>query len=169
MTIVHSLAQLFAPWQSAYSDSKTLSTTVTALHLVSLLFAGGLAVGADRATLLALRGSAEERRRQLAALRDVHRPVLIALTVLFASGVALAVADIETFVKSPLFYIKLAFVALLVVNGAVLERTETRLRRDMNAELGAPSSLWRVLRASTWCSVALWALTTVAGAALVNA
>ena len=168
MTVVHTLAQAFAPWQSEYSDSKVVSTAVTGVHLLALLFSGGLAVAADRATLLALRGSPGDRRRQLAALRDVHGPVLIALAVLFASGALLAAADVETFASSPLFWGKLALVALLLVNGVVLQRTETSLRRSLDAEL-APTTLWRRLRVSTWLSIALWATTTLAGAALVGA
>jgi hypothetical protein len=168
MTIVHTVAHLLAPWQSAYSDSKVISTAVTSVHLLALLFSGGLAVAADRATLLALRGSPGDRRRQLAALRDVHGPVLIALAVLFGSGVLLAAADVETFASSPLFWGKLALVALLLVNGVVLQRTETSLRRSLDAEL-APTTLWRRLRVSTWLSIALWATTTLAGAALVGA
>jgi len=168
MTIVHTLAHAFAPWQSEYSDSKVVSTAVTGVHLLALLFAGGLAVAADRATLLALRGSPGDRRRQLAALRDVHGPVLVALALLFGSGVLLAAADVETFASSPLFWGKLALVALLLANGLVLQRTETALRHATDAEL-APTSLWRRLRFSTWCSLALWATTTLAGAALVGA
>ncbi|HWJ22178.1 MAG TPA: hypothetical protein VNS52_07485 [Gemmatimonadaceae bacterium] len=168
MTVVHTLAHVLSPWQSTYSDSKVVSTAVTSVHLIALLFSGGLAIAADRATLLALRGSPGDRRRQLAALRDVHGPVLIALAILFASGVLLAAADVETFVSSPIFWGKLALVALLVVNGWVLQRTETKLRQALDAEL-APPSLWRRLRASTWLSIALWAATTLAGATLVGA
>jgi len=47
------LQQLVAavePWKSAYSNSKISAVAVTSVHLVALLFGGGLAVAADRAT-----------------------------------------------------------------------------------------------------------------------
>ena len=51
--IVSTLVHLFAPWQSLYSNSKPVATAVTATHLVALLYGGGFAVAADRATLRA--------------------------------------------------------------------------------------------------------------------
>ena len=140
MTVVQSLAHLFAPWQSLYGDSKTVAAVVNAVHLTGLLFGGGLAVAADRTTLRALKGERTDRMRALAELGAVHRPVLLALGVLFVSGVALAGADVETFAASPIFWIKLGVVALLLLNGAVLARTEHELRRTEPGEPGEPGS-----------------------------
>jgi hypothetical protein len=166
MSPVATLAQVLEPWKSLYGDSKTVASVVTGLHLVGLLFGGGLAVAADRSTLRALRRPAEERRAMLRELRAVHRPVLIALALLFASGVALAAADIETFLESPIFWAKLAIVALLLANGAVLALTEQALGRD--AGEGAPR-LWRRLALTTRLSLALWTAAVLAGTVLVNA
>jgi hypothetical protein len=166
MSPVATLAQVLEPWKSLYGDSKTVASVVTGLHLVGLLFGGGLAVAADRSTLRALRRPAEERRAMLRELRAVHRPVLIALALLFASGVALAAADIETFLKSPIFWAKLAIVALLLANGAALALTEQALGRD--AGEGAPR-LWRRLALTTRLSLALWTAAVLAGTVLVNA
>ena len=111
------------------------------MHLVALLFGGGLAVAADRATLRVGRRGVADHDTQLAESRAVHRPVLIAL------------------------------VALLRVNGAVLERTEATLR-GLSARAVVPNdrvaALWRRLRGSAICSLALWTATLVAGALLVN-
>jgi hypothetical protein len=166
MSPVATLAQVLEPWKSLYGDSKTVASVVTGLHLVGLLFGGGLAVAADRSTLRALRRPAEERRAMLRELRAVHRPVLIALALLFASGVALAAADIETFLESPIFWAKLAIVALLLANGAALALTEQALGRD--AGEGAPR-LWRRLALTTRLSLALWTAAVLAGTVLVNA
>jgi uncharacterized membrane-anchored protein len=166
MTLVQTLAHAFAPWQSLFSDSKTVASVVTGVHLVGLLFGGGLAVAADRSTLRAYRRHPSERASALAELHAVHRPVLIALAVLFASGVALATADIETFLSSPVFYLKLVIVALLLANGAVLERTERALRRGA---ADAETRLWRRLKATTCLSLFLWTCTVLAGTVLVNA
>jgi len=168
MTIVPMLAHLFAPWQSLYGDSKTVAAVVNAVHLTGLLFGGGLAVAADRTTLRAFKGERADRVRALTELGAVHRPVLLALAVLFLSGVALAAADVETFAASPIFWIKLGVVALLLMNGAVLARTEQALRRMEPGEPGR-ARLWHRLRVATYLSVGLWTGTVVIGTVLVNA
>ena len=172
MAIVQSLVELAAPWQSMYADSAALSTGVTSVHLLALLFSGGLALGADRATLRALRGDEQRRAAQLDELGSVHRPVLFALALLFASGVMLAAADLETFLGSPVFWVKMGLVTLLLVNGFAMTRLERGLRRRASAApavAAASGPAWRWLRVCAWCSLFLWAATTVAGAALVNA
>jgi hypothetical protein len=166
---IKALEDLFAPWQSAYSDSTAISTTVTAVHLIGMLIGGGLAIAADRATLRISHEKPGERERHLGELRAVHRPVLIALIVLFLSGLAMMTADIKTFIASPVLWVKLALVALLVLNGVVLERTETFLRRNGQADAGPRPDRWGRLRAAAVASIALWMATLVAGTILVNA
>ena len=171
MSLVPALAHAFAPWQSLYSNSKTAETVVTATHLVAMLFGGGFAVAADRATLRAAAQDADGRRRLLQELGTVHRPVLIALGFLFVSGVALAAADVDTFAKSPAFALKLVLVALLLGNGLVLTRTETALRGAPapGADRPREDRLWRRLRTTARLSLLLWTVTVVAGTVLVNA
>ncbi|MBK5186825.1 MAG: hypothetical protein JJD97_01195 [Gemmatimonadaceae bacterium] len=110
------LEHLTAPWQSLFSNSKVISTSVTVAHLFALFIGGGFAIAADRSTLRALRADVAERARQLRELNDVHRPVLIAIAVLFSSGVLLALSDVKTFATAPTFWIKMGLVLLLVVN-----------------------------------------------------
>jgi uncharacterized membrane-anchored protein len=167
MSLMQTLAHTFAPWQSLYSDSKTVAAAVNAVHLVGLLFGGGLAVAADRTTLRALKGKPSARTRALAELGAVHRPVLLALVVLFVSGFALAAADVETFSRSPIFLLKLGIVGLLLANGAVLVQTERALRRGPSDQPRDPR-LWRRLRAATYLSLALWTSTVLVGTVLVN-
>jgi len=172
MILVRELARAFAPWKSMYSNSTALSTTVTAAHLLALMFGGGLAVAADRATLRVGRTAYDQQAHQLGELKAVHPPVLAALTVLFVSGVLLAAADFETFVTSPLFWVKLGLVALLVANGVVLTRTESALRREYASgtrALARTPRLWRRLRVNARLSLALWTATLVAGAVLTSA
>jgi uncharacterized membrane-anchored protein len=168
MTLVQTLAHAFAPWQSLYSDSKLIAAAVNALHLTGLLFGGGLAVAADRTTLRALKGRPSDRTRALVELGAVHRPVLLALAVVVASGLALAAADVDTFSKSPVFLLKLGIVALLLVNGTVLALTERALRRRP-ADQPRDPRLWRRLRVATYLSLALWTTTVVVGTVLANA
>jgi uncharacterized membrane-anchored protein len=167
LSIVPTIAAALEPWRTAYADSAVLSAGLTGVHLVALLFSGGLAVGADRATLRATAGPAPAREAYLAELHAVHRPVLVALAVLFASGALLAAADLETFLASPVFWGKMALVALLLGNGLVMTRTEDVLRRASAAGHAAAPRFWRRLRVASACSLLLWASITVAGAVLV--
>lgn len=167
--IVATLAHLFEPWKSLYSNSKPVAAAVTSLHLLGMLIGGGLAVAADRSTLRTGPNPAD-RGRLLWELHATHRPILIALAVVFSTGIALATADIDTFATSPAFWIKLLIVALLLLNGAVLTRTEAALR-SASAESNADHNarLWRRLRLTSWFSLSLWSATVVAGTVLVNA
>lgn len=163
MSLVQSLSGAFAPWQNLYSNSKLVATTVTTTHIVSLLVGGGLAIAADRTTLRALKREEPDWPLHLTELHAVHRPVLAMLALLFLSGVALAAADIETFATSPMFWVKLALVALLLVNGGVLYQTETRLKQ------GLSTTLQKRLGLTTRVSLVLWILTAIAGTVLTNA
>jgi hypothetical protein len=164
-----SVARAVAPWQSLYDRSTAVSTAVMVLHLGALLIAGGLAIAADRATLRALRRPIDERRSPLAELHAVHSPVLLALTVVFASGLLLAAADVPTFAVSLTFWFKMALVVLLLMNGARLRRTERQIGVAYALGTEAPARLWRSLRRGARLSLALWLLTTAAGTVLTNA
>ena len=175
---IKALEDVLSPWASAYSDSNVLSTTVTALHLAGMLVGGGLAIAADRATLRISQEKPGERERHLGELKAVHRPVLIALAVLFVTGVGMVASDINTFLTSPVLWVKIGLVALLVINGVVLERTEASLRRngshsredDLPANSAAgPSDRWGRLRLAAIASIALWLATLVAGTVLNSA
>ena len=157
------LARLAEPWNALYSDSKIVSATVIFLHLVPLLLAGGAALSADRATLRAARGSVEDRTRHLRDLSRVHALVLGGLALSFVSGVLLFLADVDEFLGSPLFWVKLAFVALLLLNGFVMTRTERSL-----ATGGDKTTLWARLRTVSVLSQFLWITTTLAGVVLMT-
>lgn len=157
------LARLAEPWNSLYSDNKVVSATVVFLHLVPLLLAGGLAVSADRATLRAARGSGEDRTRQLGELARVHPFVLGGLALSFISGVLLFLADVDEFLGSPFFWVKLGLIGLLLLNGFMMNRTERGL-----AAGGSETALWARLRTIAVLSVILWTVTTLAGVVLMT-
>jgi len=160
---MNSIEQLFSPWQDLYSDSTVISTTVTALHLIGMLIGGGLAIAADRVTLRIAGEQTGERERHLGELNAIHQPVLFALSLLFITGLMMVASDVSTFLTSPVLWVKLGLVALLVVNGVVLERAETSLRA------ASGSGSWEKLRFSARCSIALWIATLIAGTVLVSA
>ena len=168
MQIVQELARVFGPWNSLYSNSSFVSTALPALHIVTLVVSGGLAIASDRSTLRALREPAEQRRHQLSELRAVHRPVLIWLTLLMISGALLAAADVQTYATSLVFWVKLGIVGLLLLNGALLFRAERRLASSLDA--GAPAEgARRKLGVFARVSLSLWLLITVLGVVLTNA
>ncbi|MBL0179478.1 MAG: hypothetical protein IPP98_10195 [Gemmatimonadetes bacterium] len=114
---IETLIRWCAPWQTFYGDSRLTEIAVTSVHVVAMLLGGGFAVAADRLTLRTTRRDTADRMAMLDELQSVHRPVMVGLAALFASGVALAASDVETFAASPAFLVKLALVVLLSVNG----------------------------------------------------
>ena len=159
-----SLVQLLKPWNDFYSHSKTAETIVLFVHIGGLLLAGGLAIAADRGTLRAIRIAASERAVHLRELAAVHRWVLTGLTAVVLSGVALLTSDIETFFPSWLYWTKMAFVVLLLINGLMMTRVERSLERDPSEA----SAHWRGLHRTAVRSLALWFIITALGVALAN-
>ncbi len=170
LAALQALATVLDPWKSLFSHSKVVSDAVTFVHLAGLLFAGGFAIAADRATFRAIRGTPQDRIALLMEVRDVHRPVLIGLSVLFVSGILLAMADVETFGKSPVFLVKMTLVALLLVNGVALQRTECALRERTASlpDAADDQPLWGKLRRTAIASVGLWTSIVLAGTILFN-
>lgn len=168
--IVQSLSHAMKPWESLYSDSRAVSSAVTFVHLAGLMFAGGLAVTSDRATFRAFRGTDEDRRRLLVDLGNAHRWVLGGLAVIAASGVLQFLSDVKTFATSPTYWIKMGLVILLLANGAVLQRTERKLRAEgLLADSDAPINRhWRRLRFTAATSMVLWTAIVLAGVILLQ-
>lgn len=157
------LARLAEPWNSLYSDSKAVASAVLFLHLVPLLLAGGAAITADRATLRAARGTPEDRARQIRDLARVHTVVLGGLALSFVSGVLLFLSDVDEFLGSPVFWVKLALVGLLLLNGFMMTRTEKSLGAG-----GEETAHWARLRTISVLSLILWTTTTLVGVVLTN-
>ncbi len=148
-------------WAALYSGSAVLRTLVSFVHVAGLVSGGGAAVVADRATLRATRRGLAVTRQQLIAIHNTHRVVIVGLAGVIASGVLLFAADVATYAPSKLFWIKMAMVAALMINGAILVR----------AGRGMPepdAGTRRTLRRTSGISLALWFLTTLAGAGLPN-
>ena len=155
------LAKLAEPWAKIFGDYKAVSAGVLFLHLVPLIIAAGAAFMADRDTLRLARGSPVDRERQLRELASIHRVVLFGLALSFISGVLMFLSDVETFVGSIFLWIKLGLVALLLVNGLMMTRTEKALAADVQSD-----ALWGRMRTIALMSATLWLLTTLAGVVL---
>ena len=156
------LIELLKPWNDFYGHSKVAETVVVFLHVGALLLAGGFAIAADRATLRALRLNADGRVYPLKELAAVHRWVITGLGVIVISGLALLASDIETFFGSWIFWLKMALVAALLINGLVMTRTEASLAKDA----GDASPHWGSLRRTAVTSLTLWFTVTLLGVAL---
>lgn len=158
-----SLASVVTQWASLYANHAALRTAVLFAHIGGLLAAGGAAIAADRATLIALRrGDTAVRRAQVEALALTHGIVLGGLTLMVASGLLMFAADVDTFLYSRVFWIKMSLVVVLLVNGAILTSTERLIRQGVD-------DVWGRLRFTSAASLWLWFLIALAGVALTNA
>lgn len=164
MPIIETIAAAVKPWNVLYSHSKPVEAAVTFLHIGALLLGGGFAVASDRAALRARAADVDERRRLLRDFAGIHQHVVPALGVMVASGVAMALSDVETFFVSPVYWTKMGLVVVLLANGYVLMRTERALA--LNPEPSNP--LWRRFTFGAIASMTLWLATTLAGAILLN-
>lgn len=157
------LVQFLEPWSRLYSDSKVIATLVVFLHVAALVFAGGLAVTLDRATLRAAR-KPDARARHLEDLASSHRVVLSGLTLSFTTGLLLFTADLEAYFTSWIFWTKMGLIVFLLTNGYGITRAESLLRAGGSPEVG-----WAQLTRTAWASLVFWFAIALAGVALVNA
>jgi hypothetical membrane protein len=165
MSAPAALVKLLEPWSHVYGDSKVLPTIIVFGHIAALVFAGGLAVTLDRATLRAARGSVEMRDRQLDALSAAHRLVISGLALSAVTGVLLFTSDVETFFTSRIFWTKATMIALLLANGYMMTRAEARIRSGA----GDADATWGRLRTTALVSLILWFAIAFAGVALAEA
>lgn len=163
MTIIDVAARAIQAWGEMYRDSSALQTGVAFAHIGALVTSGGLAVSQDRALLKVSPGDVTGREDRLRELRASHPTVITGLAIVFASGILFFLADLDTFLPSKLFWAKIAFVAVLVINGSLLLRAQRRAELDPASENG-----WNTVRRHAWASIALWLLLTLGGTALVN-
>jgi hypothetical protein len=144
-------------WVAVYSDHAVLRTLVAFAHIGGLVGGGGCAIAADYGTLVL---AADAGVAHVHSIRRTHVVVIFGLVLLFISGVLLLGADLDTYLVSRIFWLKMALIGALLINGLVLVRLEQRALVDRVA--------WDRLRRASIVSLALWSLTTLLGAALPN-
>lgn len=155
-----SVSHLVAGWAALYSGSAVLRTMVSFVHVAGLVSGGGAAIVADRATLRATRPGMVVTPDQIDGILGAHRIVVAGLAAVIASGVLLFAADVQTYAVSKLFWIKMAMVVVLMINGAILVGAGQRAKSSGRTP--------RTLRWTAAVSLAFWFLTTLAGAGLPN-
>jgi len=155
------MGHLLEVWSAIYANHPALRTAVDFMHVGGLLASGGCAVAADLATLNTDAANVVARRAHLLLLQRTHAIVIAGLTIVTVSGLLLLAADVETFLSSKVFWMKMALIAILLINGLFMQQSERRVRRD---DAGA----WMRLRRMARVSLLLWFLITLAGTALPN-
>jgi uncharacterized membrane protein len=164
LTVLAYLVHLAEPWAAVYGNAPALQAATTFAHLAGFLLGGGFAIAADAATIRAARGTEPRRRRQLTYIHGIHRLVLAGLAVTLVSGLLMLAADLESLAASPIFWVKITLVILLLANGGVIARTESLLR----AGTDEADRQWGRMRRAAICSFALWFAAVLAGTLLVN-
>jgi hypothetical protein len=155
------LSHLIESWVSLYANHAALRTCVEFTHIGGLVAGGGCAITADLATISAVRQGPAARTTHLILLKRTHRIVVVGLVALAVSGLLLFGADVQTFLYSRIFWLKMGLMVLLLVNGLLLLRGERRVTRG-------EANAWARLHYTAVASLVLWFLTTLAGAALPN-
>ena len=148
-------------WASIYANHAALRTGILFMHVGGLLAGGGSAITIDLATLKANRDSPAARAAHLQVLQRTHTLVVVGLGAIVASGLLQVGADVGTFVASRIFWLKMALVVLLLVNGVLI------LGGERQVERAAPRA-WARLHATAVASLVLWFVITLAGVALTN-
>jgi hypothetical protein len=105
----------FATWVRE-SSSLWAYPTILFLHTVGL----GFLVGLNAAIALRILGAAP--RMPLAPMVKFYRVMWIAFWINALSGTALLAADATTKMTNPVFYIKLGFITLAVINMVLIRR-----------------------------------------------
>jgi len=152
MALPSFLSSAIDSWAAVYDAHRMVSVSVRYLHLAGLVVGGGTALAADRRILRTPGSAPEERATTVAAVRTSHRVVVPALAMVAVTGALLVASDPRTFLGSRLFWSKMSFVALLLLNGAGLllaERAASRGRARGWSWLvftsGASLVLWLVI------------------------
>jgi len=155
MLVLDEVVRLAAPWHHLFGRSRPVEMATVGTHVLAMLVAGGLAIAHDRGSLRAAAFSDLIRGHHLDELRAVHRPVIAALAVTMASGLALFASDIGTYAFSFAFWIKMALIAMLMVNALMMQSSERTL--SVSPAGGAATLAWSRIRVNSVVSMSLWA------------
>ena len=161
LEIPQTLIDLTSPWGDFYKHSKLAKTIVIFLHLAPIVVGGGIAIGLDRLSLRLSRGNGSDRTSHLAELARTHNIVIGSLGLSIVSGLALVAAEIDNFPTSWIFWVKMGFIVLLLLNGLRMKSIESRM-----AAAGPTDADWTRLHSVAISSIALWLVVTFLGVAL---
>jgi hypothetical protein len=149
-------------WAHLYADSKALSAGIMFLHLAGILGAGGIAIAADRVSLLLPAEAGEHLASEIERLKAVHYWVMAGLALTVATGVLQLFSDLHTYLTAWIFWTKMGLIALLLVNGWV------RLTAERGIEAGVVAPYLTRFRRTSVVSLVLWFAVLLAGAFLTT-
>jgi hypothetical protein len=144
-------------WKELFENSALLRSVILYAHLGGIVIGGGSAIATDRLTLLAPANDPH----QLRIVSGIHRLVVISIVFIALSGLLMLAADLDTFLVSKVFWTKMFFVVMLLINGLRL------LRAEHAARDGAPVG-WARLRSASIASLILWLVIAFLGSVLPN-
>jgi len=159
--IPQTLIDLTAPWGDFMKHSKLAKTIVIFLHIAPIVVGGGIAIGLDRLSLRLTRSNGPDRGSHLAELARTHNLVIWSLAVSIVSGLALVASEIDNFPTSWIFWVKMGFVGLLLLNGLRMKNIESSM-----ATAGPLDADWARLHSAAIGSITLWLTVTFLGVAL---
>jgi hypothetical protein len=161
MMMTAALRDLATTWGSFYANHAAMRTAIAFAHVGGLVAAGGASMMADREILSTYKRREHNGAVVLHTVRKTRGVVLGGLAIVIISGVLLFAADLDAYLVSRLFWIKMALVVALMINGTVLTRAERLASSNLDHS-------WGTLKWTATASLALWSLTTFIGTALPN-
>lgn len=156
MTLPEALAGAIQAWADFKADHREVSRGLAFAHLAGIFLGGGTAITIDRAVRRAARGAAAVRAQVLDDLHGAHRVVVPALALVFVTGSLWTLTELDEFLGSWLYWLKMGLIACLLVNGYAMVRAEQSARAGSDAA-------WGRLRAGATISLVLWFAILAAG------
>ena len=134
------LSHLIESWVSLYANHAALRTGIEFMHIGGLVARRRLRDhGRSGHDHDGPRGRLPRVRHSCSCCSGPHLIVVLGLVALAVSGALLFAADVETFLYSRIFWLKMGLLALLLVNGLLLLRGERQVQRgDARAWAAAP-------------------------------
>ena len=175
-SLVERAAAVAQPWADLFADHNALSTSVITAHILSMFVAGGMAIGADRTILRSKPGTADAVRAVVADLSTTHSVVIGGLTCVVVTGLSLFASDVKTFAVSRVFWIKMACLIVLLLNGIRMQRAETQVMgtlegvpiRTTEMRVPFPKQEWGAIRRAAGTSLLMWCAIVILGVVLTN-
>lgn len=159
MEILKTMTAASRLWIELYRGSDLLQFGLHAAHLGALAVALVAALGADARALRARRWSTSRQRAFAAEFPGLHLRITLCLAVVFASGIMLLLAKPQALLGSPVFWLKMTSVALLLWNGDRLRQMIRRLRSIP----AVAAEDWARFEEVARYSAGLWVITVALG------
>ncbi len=170
-------------WAELYRTNDIVQLLAAFGHILAILYAARYALRGDRAALRLTRPDGRFERTRVRDLRQItgaHVHVITGLGFALLTGVAQLLAQLHYLPQSPIFWIKMTMIALLLANGRVIQVAGGRAAAVIKVAdapgsaagavgdgAGGPAAL-RGLRTAALRSIALWCTLVVLGLLLTT-